>query len=166
MRSIRIVPITEMKQIEIVCQLAADIWMEHYEPIIGQEQVHYMIEKFQSPEPVQNQINNGYQYFFLRLKDENAGYMAFNQEDGKMFLSKMYVAKPYRKQGIAGAAFAFAEGECRINGLGSIWLTVNKHNSHSIAAYERLGFVTIREQVADIGNGYVMDDFVMEKAIS
>ncbi|WP_106767459.1 GNAT family N-acetyltransferase [Paenibacillus faecalis] len=165
MNSIRIVPITEISHIQEVCQLAEEIWMEHYEPIIGQEQVRYMIEKFQSPEPVKEQIESGYQYYFLNSRDEKAGYMAFKLENGSMFLSKIYVAKRYRKQGIAAAALTYAEEVCKSSGVSSMWLTVNKYNSNSIAAYNRLGFVTIREQVADIGQGYVMDDYVMEKVI-
>ncbi len=35
--------------------------------------------------------------------------------------------------------------------------------SQAIRAYERNGFRTVRSQVADIGRGFVMDDYVMEK---
>ena len=44
----------------------------------------------------------------------------------------------------------------------SIYLNVNKYNTDSIAFYERMGFVKIEEGVFDIGNGYVMDDFILE----
>ena len=52
---------------------------------------------------------------------------------------------------------------CRDNGLSMIYLTVNKQNLSSIAVYEKLGFVRARELVTEIGNGFVMDDYVMEK---
>ena len=46
-----------------------------------------------------------------------------------------------------------------------IWLTVNKHNDGSIAAYRRFGFRTVREETTEIGCGYVMDDYIMEKEL-
>jgi len=45
-------------------------------------------------------------------------------------------------------------------GCSSIWLTVNRHNQQAIAVYEHLGMQRIQEQVIDIGNGFVMDDFI------
>ena len=45
----------------------------------------------------------------------------------------------------------------------SISLTVNKYNTDSIKAYEKMGFEKIDSVVMDIGNGYVMDDYVMKK---
>ncbi|WP_373400667.1 GNAT family N-acetyltransferase [Algoriphagus halophilus] len=44
----------------------------------------------------------------------------------------------------------------------SILLNVNKYNEGAIKFYEYLGFVNIKSEVIDIGNGYVMDDFVFE----
>lgn len=47
----------------------------------------------------------------------------------------------------------------------ALYLTVNRENAGSIAAYLAMGFRKVREQVTDIGEGYVMDDFIMEKAV-
>jgi ribosomal protein S18 acetylase RimI-like enzyme len=55
------------------------------------------------------------------------------------------------------------EDLCRRDGLPKIWLTVNRNNSNSIKTYESLGFVKSRTQIADIGEGFVMDDYIMEK---
>lgn len=93
------------------------------------------------------------------------GYTGIHPEDGKLFLSKLYLRKECRGLGLASQAFAFLEDYCRAHGLSAIWLTVNRHNDHSVQVYEHKGFVTVREQAADIGHGYVMDDFVMEKQV-
>ena len=60
----------------------------------------------------------------------------------------------------------FIEQIARELGLSSIYLTVNKNNEHSIAVYKKKGFLTVKDQVADIGNGFVMDDYIMEKIIA
>ena len=49
--------------------------------------------------------------------------------------------------------------------LKAVWLTVNRNNSHAIEVYKHKGFIITRTQVADIGNGFVMDDYIFEKNI-
>ena len=82
-----------------------------------------------------------------------------------MFLSKLYLQQEYRGKKIASKAMEFLVALCRERGLKSIWLTVNKHNDITIAIYQKMGFYEIRQQRADIGNGFVMDDYVMQKDV-
>jgi ribosomal protein S18 acetylase RimI-like enzyme len=91
--------------------------------------------------------------------------MAIKEESGKLFLSKFYILEQFRGKGYASAAFDFMEQFARQNSLSAIWLTVNKDNDHSISVYRHRGFEIVRVQVADIGGGYVMDDYIMEKTI-
>lgn len=146
--------------------MAEDIWREYYVSIITLDQIDYMIEKYQSVPAVQDQIvNQGYDYYVMRHDGLPVGYLSVKEEGGKLFLSKFYVSQEHRGQGYASQAMAFLEELCIEKGLSHIWLTVNRHNESSIGVYRKKGFRVIREQVADIGNGYVMDDFVMEKEI-
>jgi RimJ/RimL family protein N-acetyltransferase len=46
-----------------------------------------------------------------------------------------------------------------------VQLTVNKYNQRTIRVYEKYGFIRVKEAVFNIGQGYVMDDFVMELEI-
>jgi RimJ/RimL family protein N-acetyltransferase len=82
-----------------------------------------------------------------------------------MFLSKLYVLNSARGNGIGRMALAFMEKQTRELNLKKIKLTVNKLNTNSIKAYEKIGFINIEAIVQDIGNGYVMDDYVLEKII-
>ncbi|MGZ9584225.1 GNAT family N-acetyltransferase [Paenibacillus marinisediminis] len=165
MSNTAIIPILEINQIHEACDIAQAIWIEHYTPIIGREQVDYMVDKFQSPQAVKEQIDAGYEYFFLTYENQNAGYFSIKQEQNKLFLSKLYVDRAYRGKKIASSAIAFMLDTCKKHKLQFIYLTVNKYNHQSIAAYEQLGFKKVDEVVADIGNGYVMDDYIMEKWI-
>ena len=54
------------EQIEQVTELARRIWNQHYPMIIGQSQVDYMVERFQSSEAIRKQIKDGYQYFLIQ----------------------------------------------------------------------------------------------------
>ena len=44
--------------------------------------------------------------------------------------------------------------------------TVNLNNINAIKTYEKLGFINAGPVVADIGNGFVMDDFEMKKSLT
>ena len=41
----------------------------------------------------------------------------------------------------------------------------NKNNTKTLDIYKHLGFEIVREEVTDIGEGYVMDDYVLEYRI-
>ena len=99
------------------------------------------------------------------LEKPQIDYMVEKFQSGRLFLSKLYIDAACRGRGYARQTLCFLEERCRENGLETIWLTVNRHNAGSIAAYEKMGFVKIREQAADIGGGFVMDDFIMEKSV-
>ncbi|MBO7610602.1 MAG: GNAT family N-acetyltransferase [Elusimicrobia bacterium] len=125
-----------------------------------------MIEKFQSFNPLHEAINkNNYLYYLIKADNNVAGYIGLHEEDGKMFLSKLYILKEYRGKSVSSKAFEFIENLAKEKKLKSVWLTVNKNNNHAIEVYKHRGFVVIRKQVADIGNGFVMDDYVFEKVI-
>ena len=160
-------PIESTAQIEDVVRLARDIWQEHYVGIVGQDQVDYMLEKFQSERAVTEQISTGYEYFMIVHDGMNAGYVAVipNTDNATLMISKIYVSKSARATGLGAIALDYVEGLCRKRGLGVLWLTVNKNNTDSIAWYLRRGFVNASSIVMDIGGGFVMDDFRLEKQI-
>jgi GNAT superfamily N-acetyltransferase len=160
--------VTSVEEVASVARLAREIWEEHYPPIVGREQVAYMLGRFQSEEAVARQIAEGSEYFLILRGEEGIGYFAVTAEAGAsaMFLSKIYVRKSLRGEGFGKAALEYAEGLCRERGLSRLWLTVNKHNSRSIAWYERMGFRNTGAVVKDIGGGFVMDDFRFEKGIA
>ena len=146
--------------------LAKNIWTEHYTPIIGLDQVNYMLEKFQSEIAIQNQINiDSYKYYLIINKNTAIGYLSIKNNDDALFLSKIYIDKSCRGKGFGKIAINFIEEKAKDLNCQKIYLTVNKYNMNSIMAYQKIGFIKTEELVIDIGNGYVMDDFRMEKLI-
>ncbi|WP_455715168.1 GNAT family N-acetyltransferase [Anaerosporobacter sp.] len=158
--------VTKQEEINSVAELGTRIWHEHYASILDPDQIDYMVDKFQSASAVDKQMKNqGYEYYLINDGDSIVGYIGLVMESEKLFLSKLYIAKEARGKGLASKAFEFLKDMASSNKKQSIWLTVNRHNSGSIAVYEKKGFLKISEQVADIGNGYVMDDYIMEMKI-
>jgi ribosomal protein S18 acetylase RimI-like enzyme len=143
-----------------VADLAGKIWNECYPSIITQEQIGYMVEKFQSAPAIENDMEGGLEYYLISDHGECAGYLAVLAEEDGVFLSKLYILDRFRGTGAADAAMLFllkySEGKKRIR------LTVNKGNRRAIAFYEKKGFAAAGRQKKDIGGGFFMDDHVME----
>lgn len=152
-------------QINIVESLAKEIWTEHYIPIIGKEQVDYMLERFQSKHAIIQQIKRGILYFLVKVDNEFIGYVALHPKGRELFLSKIYIKSSRRCKGHGRRAVHFAETLAKERNLSKIVLTVNKNNVDSIRAYEKIGFTNVGAIVQDIGNGFVMDDYKMEKTV-
>lgn len=154
------------EQIRILAQVADIVWHDAFKEIITLDQIEYMIEKFQSFNALSEAINkNNYIYYLIKIDNNVAGYTGIHEENEKLFLSKLYILREYRGKKIATKAFEFIETLARNKKLKSVWLTVNRNNTHAIEVYKHKGFVVTRKQIADIGNGFVMDDFVFEKEI-
>lgn len=166
MNQINILPTKTDNEIQNVAILANEIWHQHFIPIIGEAQVEYMVEKFQSYPAISKQINeNGYEYFRIYLDDIFAGYTGVHEENDALFLSKLYIKQDCRGHKLASHAFNFLIELCKQRGLEKIWLTCNKYNADTLAIYDHLGFKITDEQVADIGNGFVMDDYILTYVI-
>ena len=80
-------------------------------------------------------------------------------------LSKLYIAYAFRRHGIATAALHFIEAYCRSHKATRLWLTVNRYNVLAIAWYDKKGFANTGCIQKDIGSGFVMDDYRMEKTV-
>lgn len=164
---IMIKEVTTEEDLQTVARLAAPIWHEAFSGIISREQIDYMIERFQSYKAIKEQTTaHGYRYMLCMPDNKAMGYCGVQpQKDGTLYLSKMYLLKEARGQGLFTETVEKLEELCRKERLTSIWLTVNRHNGRAIAAYIKNGFSNIRSQVTDIGNGFVMDDYVFEKKV-
>jgi ribosomal protein S18 acetylase RimI-like enzyme len=152
-------------QIKIVESLAREIWAEHYIPIIGKVQVDYMLDRFQSKQAISEQIRTGVLYFLMREYNEFIGYIAVQPKGVELFLSKIYVKSSRRAKGYGKKAIQFAEKLAQEKGLRKIVLTVNKSNVSAIEVYDKIGFRNVGSLVQDIGNGFAMDDYKMEKTV-
>ena len=161
-------PVTDEEQIATVSALADEIWREHYPAIISNEQILYMLECFQSKPAIRQQIDDGYHYALILVDQKPAGYLAvrIDPEEKTLFISKIYLCRDMRGKGGGYAASEYITALAQDKGCSRIWLTVNRMNRIAISAYERWGFRISGEVVADIGEGFVMDDYRMEKQLS
>lgn len=154
------------EDITALADLANQIWHEYWPKLLIKEQIDYMVQKFQSKEAITKQIKSeNYNYYFIKCKNETAGYFGISFKKDYLFLSKLYIKKEFRHKGIGKLAFMKIAGIAKENGYKTIRLTVNKHNKNTIDAYLKYGFKVAYEDVIDIGSGFVMDDYIMDYAL-
>ncbi|MDO5849205.1 MAG: GNAT family N-acetyltransferase [Methanobrevibacter sp.] len=154
---------TEFDNLAEIAELAEEIWNECFIDIISQGQIDYMVEQFQSLKAMENQVkNDNYSYYGVYFDDKLCGYFGIRLEDEKLFLSKLYLHKDYRGQGIASRMLQTIFEIGRNEGKKSVYLTVNKYNDQAVDVYNAKGFEVIDSVVTDIGEGYVMDDYIFE----
>ncbi len=172
---IEFINIEKDDEIRVLADLAESIWKEYWVCLLNQAQIEYMIEKFQSYRAIKEQIENEkYVYKIIRADGENAGYFGVSPKNKRvwecenteigfeyLFLSKLYLKKEFRSKGIGRKGFEAIKNIAFQKNVKYIYLTVNKHNINTIKAYEKWGFKAVETAVTDIGQGFVMDDYIM-----
>lgn len=154
---------------EELAELANQIWNEYWPALIGQDQTNYMVEQFQSlPTIRRDMASNAYEYWFVMDEDgQTCGYTGghVEPETNRFFISKIYLKSSCRGRHLAADVISFYVGLCRERGLAAMYLTVNKHNELGKRCYLGHGFKVIDAVETSIGEGFVMDDYIMEKEV-
>lgn len=158
------------QQQEQLAELAYKIWNEYWPALIGQDQTNYMVEQFQSlPAIKRDMAQNAYEYWFVHAADDNriVGFTGGHNEPetNRFFISKIYLLSSERGKHFASSVIEFYENLCRARGFGAMYLTVNKGNQLGVRAYTGKGFETIDAVETDIGHGFIMDDYIMQKTL-
>jgi GNAT superfamily N-acetyltransferase len=152
------------KDISLIQEIAAKSWRAHYPGIISHEQIDYMLGLMYSEAELHKHFNNpNYQYYLLGEEENMLGFMGFefHYEHNTTKLHRIYLLEEAKGKGLGKFALNFLKNEAKSVGDKRIILNVNKENS-SYHFYISQNFKVFEEGVFDIGNGYVMDDYLME----
>jgi RimJ/RimL family protein N-acetyltransferase len=144
----------------LIADLADRIWRVHYTPIIGSEQVEFMLDKMYSVRSLSEQFNDGQKFFLVYAAKKPVGYVSISSKNGSdFFLHKFYLEISEQGKGIGKKTFALLRS--LFPDTKTIRLQVNRMNFKSVNFYFRLGFIIEEAKNFDIGDGYTMDDYVM-----
>lgn len=161
--TLRIAPLAE-RDIDAVIELAGVIWRHHYPGIISMEQIDYMLAQRYTPAIIRTQMQSGSAWWDQALLDGRMiGYAQYELHGSSVKLDKLYVHQDFQRSGYGSRMLAHVEDAARRRGADAVRLNVNKHNLKSIAAYRKNGYEVVETVVIDIGGGYVMDDYIMQK---
>jgi len=163
----RIIPATEA-DLPAISELAGVIWRACYPGIITFEQINYMLAWMYSPATLRDEIHSqNIRYDCLFVAGVLAGFASCGPTDepGVLKLHKLYLHPSRHGRGLGSLLLLHCERGARELGARRLILNVNKRNTKAIKAYQRNGFTVAGAVVADIGHGFVMDDYVMAKEL-
>lgn len=150
-----------------LADLARKIWWAVYPEIISHGQIEYMLDRGYDLAVLEAELDSGIRFPLLWRGEKLIGLASYGPVgDGKEAkLHKIYLDPSWHGQGLGRQLLTWIEDEAASRHFSAVILQVNKRNARAIAAYRRNGYRVRDEIVVDIGNGYVMDDFLMEKRI-
>ncbi len=169
MKKIEIRPVGA-DEVEAIAALARIIWQDCYADIISQEQIDYMLGDRYGAERMREELRTpGIWWDQAFVDGERAGFAStFRTEaPGELKLDKIYIHPEHQRHGVGGALIAHvaARGRADDPPARTLILAVNKQNNQALAAYRKHGFTQREAVYIDIGNGFVMDDYIMEKTL-
>jgi ribosomal protein S18 acetylase RimI-like enzyme len=148
--------------------IAKEVWPIAYGTILSEIQLDYMMEMMYSIDSLQLQANSKNHHFILAKENgDTLGFASFElnySETKKTKIHKIYILSTQQGKGIGKKLIDYIHTESKSHHQKAMLLNVNKYNSAQ-DFYKKLGFCIDYEEVIDIGNGYVMDDYVMEKEL-
>jgi diamine N-acetyltransferase len=156
----------DLDDINTIGFLAQQIWPDTYGNILSPEQLQYMMVLFYSPAALRRQmVEDRHRFLLLEEGDEAIGFASWGSEEAGVFkLHKIYVLPGQQGKGLGRSLLQFIFEDIRPRGAEYLRLNVNRYNK-ARQFYERMGFVVVREEDVPIGDGYYMNDYVMEIAV-
>ena len=164
---VEIRPLAEA-DIDSVGRLAREVWHAHYPAIISVAQIEYMLDERYAPSVLRAELQRpGIWWDLLLLDGVCKAFSSYFLTDraGEMKLDKLYVHPDSQRLGCGGRLIERASACARSQGCSRLVLAVNKRNANAIGAYHKHGFVIEQAVVKEIGSGFVMDDYIMVRAL-
>jgi ribosomal protein S18 acetylase RimI-like enzyme len=148
-----------------VQKLAHAIWPVVYADMISKEQIDYMLNWMYSIDALEKQVSEGCIFLIAQHDDRFLGFASYGPgESGRYKLHKLYVMAHLHGMGVGKLLLQEVCAALQNHGVDEIELQVNKRNK-AVGFYRSQGFTVEAEKVFDIGNGFVMDDFIMVKKL-
>ena len=156
-----------VKDIAAIGLLAHQVWPKTYGNLMSEDRLQYMLQLIYSPASLKDQMEQqGHTFLLAELDKAPVGFASFSKtgEQGFYKLHKLYVNTDIQGKGLGKALLNAVIEEIKLLDAGTLILNVKRDNT-AINFYKKLGFSVTREEDIDIGNGYFMNDYVMEKKV-
>ncbi len=152
--------------VPLIRTLAKQTWPLSYEKILSRSQIIYMMQLMYSENALRKQINEGSQFIIVYNNAIPVGFASYSETEPTVYkLHKIYLLPNQQGRGTGKFTIEQIIVDILPKGATVLQLNVNRFNKAK-GFYEKLGFVVIKEEKIDIGSGYFMDDYVMEKRIT
>ena len=165
-RKVDFVQVANSDHVTKIVDLADTIWRECYKGILSDEQIEYMVDRYQSDNVVtKKMINEGYEFYLINNGSTVIGFVSFLKEDNQLLLTNLYILQQYREKGYCELVIDKVIKNCKETDIDRVVITLNKMNEEGIKLYTNMGFAKTKEDIQDIGNGFIIDNYLLEKQL-
>lgn len=155
------------EDIAVISALAEEIWPQTYSAYISEAQLRYMLNKMYNQGELLGQLQEGHTFLIASEEEKDTGFAGFSLIDPERQiykLHKLYVLPEMHGKGVGKLLINEVARMATEQGGKWLQLNVNRHNKAK-DFYLQAGF-KIKETVdLDIGNGFFMNDYVMERPL-
>jgi diamine N-acetyltransferase len=147
--------------------IAEKTWPVAFGKILSKAQLDYMLNWMYSLENLKQQNADGHEFYLYQKNNEALGFMGIEpnyQDKNQIKIHKLYILPEHQGKKIGAHFIRFAEKRASELNQDSISLNVNRFNDAKFF-YEKNGFIITQSIDIEIGQGYLMEDFVMEKQL-
>lgn len=149
--------IQDIPSIQSIAQIT---WVNTY-TFLSDEQMSYMLDWMYSTTSLQQQMQNGHQFYVAVVNNEIIGFASVSKEEESICkLNKLYVLPTTQKTGAGKALLQNVITFTKENKATELQLQVNRNNNAK-DFYLKQGFTILYEADFEIGNGFFMNDYVM-----
>lgn len=159
----------QKQHIPTIKNLADFLWPKAFAAILSAEQIDYMMEMMYSQASIEKQMVDGHQFAIARKDNVDIGYLSYetnHNHSNKTKIHKLYISPAYQRHGIGKIMVDYVAVQALESKNNILFLNVNKYNKGAIDFYNKHNFVLTKKEIIDIGNGFVMDDFVYELVLN
>ncbi|MBL7748249.1 MAG: GNAT family N-acetyltransferase [Chitinophagaceae bacterium] len=154
------------EDIELIRELTFQVWPQTYANILSPQQIDYMLDMMYSQQSLQQQMESGAQFIIVYEKEKPVGFASYQEMKPALYkLHKLYVLPSQQGKGTGRLLVEYICTVITERKATALQLQVNRNNNAK-TFYEKLGFTVLEEIDLDIGGGFIMDDYVMEKKIN
>ncbi|HTN37941.1 MAG TPA: GNAT family N-acetyltransferase [Arachidicoccus sp.] len=151
--------------IQIIQQIVRKTWPVTYGPILSAEQIDYMLDMIYSTPALEKQFSEMHKYYLLKEADQVVGFIDLQQyADHCIKLHKIYLLPEHQGKGYGRKLMDYAIEQAKSTCNSHLLLNVNRYNK-ALDFYQKMGFKIKEEVDTSIGQGYFMNDFVLELAL-
>ena len=153
------------KDVRLIRSLAEQIWPKAYAEILSRKQIDYMMNMMYSEQAITEQMRRDHQFIVVYNAGIPVGFAAYGEVEPSIYkLFKIYVLHSQQGKGTGKFVIEQIIDSIKPKGASVLRLNVNRYNKAKLF-YEKLGFTVVRSEDIDIGSGYFMNDYVMEKTL-
>ena len=159
----------QKQHIPAIKKLANYLWPKAFASILSAKQIDYMMEMMYSYASIEKQMAEGHQFVIARKDNIDVGYASYeinHNQLNKTKIHKLYISPEYQRNGLGKIMVDYVAKQALIANNEVLFLNVNKYNKGAIDFYNKHLFILTKREEIDIGDGFIMDDYVFEKTLS